>query len=284
MKKNNWIIFALILGGIGLTLLISVFAWILFDNNIFSWCPTWIDLEKANQFGGFIGGLIGIFFSGAGAILIFATFQEQKKLAEKQQFENMFFQMISTLHDLLNTTSGNVKMFSRTNSNGQTVTAIKGREFFYMFLKSFKSIKYSKDFRILWGKNSFGNMTEKIDNHTTPTRKFLEESYKFAYRNNQAELGHFFRLVYNIIKFAVEERGKYKDEKRYIDLIQAQLSSDILALIFYNALTSYSHTSKGEPKFHNWLDKYDTFENIDDSSLLSYFDYRFYPNTNFKYV
>lgn len=284
MSKNVWINFALVLGGIGFLLMGFVLYYVFSKTTIFSICPLKVNMNEASELGGLVGGLIGIFWSSAGAILIFATFQEQKKLAEKQQFENSFFQMLSTLQDMLNTTSGTVKIYSSKNKGGRSVTSINGREFFYTFLESFKSVKYSSAFKSQWRQRGLGNMIERFENKRVYTRRFVEESYIYAYRNNQKELGHFFRLVFNIIKFTIEERKKYKDEKRYINLIQAQLSNDLLALLFYNSLTSYSYNGRGEPQFFNWLDRYESFENIDCDSLLCYFDYRFYPNTRFKYI
>lgn len=111
-KEFNWIQLAKVLGIIGIILLALIIIWIVSDKEIFQWFNR-IDPEKASQIGGFIGGIVGVFWTAAAAVLIYATFQEQKKFTQKQQFETVFFQMINYLMDTIGNTKGKIKYMEK---------------------------------------------------------------------------------------------------------------------------------------------------------------------------
>jgi len=97
-------------------------------------------------------------------------------------------------------------------------------------------------------------------------------------------LGHYFRFVYNIIKYVDnQEQFDYKTKKEnYINLLQAQISTDEMGLIFYNAIFSEKAKIKstGELKFHKLLEDYKFLENIDNNSILKEeHKYKYYPKT-----
>jgi hypothetical protein len=54
-------------------------------------------------------------------------------------------------------------------------------------------------------------------------------------------------------------------------------------LIFYNVLSNNARTSDGILKFHNWLNFFDFFQNIDSDSLLNREHHNFY-STIFKFL
>ncbi|PTB90929.1 hypothetical protein C9994_16455, partial [Marivirga lumbricoides] len=65
----------------------------------------------------------------------------------------------------------------------------------------------------------------------------------------------------------------------YINLIQAQMSTYELGLIFYNALSTHGS------KMYEWLEDYHFLENIDKKGLLSpLLHTKFYPKTSFKFI
>lgn len=83
----------------------------------------------------------------------------------------------------------------------------------------------------------------------------LIKCYEKLYIENQANLGHYFRSIYHIIKFI--DKADINDKKHYIGLLRAQLSSYEQVIIFYNCLHSY-----GE-KFKALAEKYTLFKSID---------------------
>lgn len=62
--------------GLGLVSLIISLSVFLLDENNFR-VGEQFDIEKASQFGGFIAGLVGVFFMGTGTFLVFLTFEQQ---------------------------------------------------------------------------------------------------------------------------------------------------------------------------------------------------------------
>lgn len=299
-KKFNWTRVAKWLGIIGLAILFSVIMWIVFDKSYFGLFRR-IDSKIASELGGFIAGFVGIFWTAAGVILIYSTFNEQKELYEKQQFESTFFSLINTYHNLVINTKGKV---------GQSNNNTCGRPFFSAVLDDFRFGLKSDEFkRKLCRSNEIpevrqfleglGKTPENMEMLPKPeyeideiaalwmltdvSKEFIIAQYEFFYEKYQSQLGYIFRYLYNIFKFTIRERENHGDEKRYIDLIQAQLSSDELSLLFYNALSHNARSSKGEYNFHRWLDDFNFFENVDKNSLLREEHKRFYPNTRFKF-
>jgi len=305
LKNISWILIAKILGAIGLIILIASLLWIIFDYNYFGWFLR-INSKTASELGGFISGFVGIFWTAAGVILIYATFNKQRELNDKQQFETAFFNLLSTYHNLVQNTSDNID-----KNNDGNKQDFNGREFISAVLNEIKSGLSSTSFKIHLSRNTsipeikqfhktlgkteknmemlpkpefeIDDMISKFES-TDVSKEFIIAQYDYFYNKHQAKLGHIFRFLYNIFKFTIHERNRYNDQKRYIDLIQAQLSSDELALLFYNALSKNAKSSEGELRFYNWLENFNFFENIDKNSLLKKGHANFYPKTRFKFL
>lgn len=300
MRNINWIFVAVVFGGLGLLIFIISMFWIIFDPQYFH-LFTKIDSKTAYELGGFISGLVGIFWSAAGVILIYATFTKQKDLNEKQQFETAFFNLLNNYNNLVNNAHDEVD-----KENNHTKLEYYGRSFLSAVLSEFKtgllspffweSLRAKKEIpeikeiseayirsltEAAWGATLWAFC--KSRNYDL-SKEFVVFQYEFFYNKHSTQLGHIFRFLYNIFKFTIDERKTHHDEKRYIDLIQAQLSSDELGLLFYNALSNNAKTTNGELRFYDWLDKYNFFENIDQSSLLNVKHYSYYPNTTFKFL
>jgi hypothetical protein len=91
------------------------------------------------------------------------------------------------------------------------------------------------------------------------------------------QLGHYFRHLYHLLKFTDEAIFKGSN-KKYIDIIQAQMSDDELYLMFYNCISEL-----GKSKVLTLIDEYSFLENIRSRGEI--FDNQkriFYPKTKFK--
>jgi hypothetical protein len=305
MKTIGWISFAKFLATTGLIILIASLLWIIFDDNYFRFFKR-IDSKTASELGDFISGFVGIFWTAAGVILIYATFAKQSELNDKQQFETTFFNLLNTYHNLIQNTKDSVDIY-----NDFKKQEYSGRAFISAVLSEIKTGLDSRPFSQHICKNAtipeinlflnrHGKTKENMDYVPKPewqietemlflkttnlSKEFILAQYDFFYNRHQAQLGHIFRFLFNIFKFTIQEREKYGDHKRYIDLIQAQLSSDELSLLFYNALSNNAKSSEGELKFFNWLDEYNFFENIDKNSLIKEDHNKYYPKTKFKFL
>lgn len=92
----------------------------------------------------------------------------------------------------------------------------------------------------------------------------LESIYELFFLRYHYVIGHYYRHLYHIIKF-VEQFEKSKPEfkgmsKRYIDFIQAQMSSYEMMLLFYNAISF--------PKLLRLLIDYNFLENLAVEDLI----------------
>lgn len=244
--------------------------------------------------------LSGVSFTGLGAILIWAVFNEQQKLISKQQFETTFFNMINIYHSIKNSSKGMVldKTGIYTEKQGQLFFA----GVLNMFKNSFSSsdvINFLKNSKNIYEINEFNNGRESRDSineplihkinlvtylkGVEPSQELLLALYEYHFQKFQPQLSHYFRFLYNVIKLTISERSKYKDEDNYISLIQAQMSNDELGLFFYNSLSKYALSSKSKPKLFDWLNEYDFFQNIDQNALFNRRDHMFFK-TKFKFL
>ncbi|WAE53781.1 putative phage abortive infection protein [Stutzerimonas frequens] len=164
---------------------------------------------------------------------------EQAKNARKQNFESTFFKM-------LDTHSGIIESIDLAGINGNTT---RGRDCFTTFYKRLQT-KYNK--RML--------MTDKDKD-----LKALYSTYEEFWLEHQHELGHYFRFLYNIIRFIKESDLQ---DGLYIRLIRAQLSDQELLLIFYNCIAS-EHGERFKPLVEEFalLDNMPTVRVLSDEHL-----------------
>lgn len=97
-----------------------------------------------------------------------------------------------------------------------------------------------------------------------PVNKRIEAVYGLYFQRYHYAIGHYFRHLYHIIKFAKEFKPaieQHKDiNKKYIDFIQAQMSSFEMMLLFYNALAF--------PKLLDLLIEFNFLENLAEEDLV----------------
>ena len=127
-------------------------------------------------------------------------------------------------------------------------------------------------------------LTNIVTNAITEANKeaeisIIDDIFQDMYRMYGGQIGHYLRNLYHIMSF-IDVSNLQDDQKRfYMDLVQAQLSSSELFILFYDGISKY-----GREKLLPLLDKYKFLENLvytDDY----YFDKHkviFYPNTIFK--
>lgn len=164
-----------------------------------------------------------------------ASAEKQMTLQNTQQFEATFFNLLRVFTDLVEA------MDLRKQSN---VTA-KGKDVFPIFLKR---IRENPDFR---ASNRYPN---------TPRTTWSEDAYEAFYESHKSELGHYFRTLYNLVKFV--DQSEVSEKRVYTNLIRAQLSDDEATLLFLNGLTERGR------KFKPLLEKYSMLKNVDLQDTL----------------
>jgi hypothetical protein len=209
-----------------------------------------------SNFGGYIGGVLGPIFSFFSVILIYLTFKKQRETSVLQQFESTFFDLLSLQREMMKSVKG-----SYDYDDVGLPFELVGGDFFQVQYE-----KLMKDFAFLSTLNDVDQVRIEICN-------YYAKHYDVAAPN----LGPYYRNLYHFLKYTngSEITGK---KKKYMDIIQSQMSDAQLYCLFYNAICY------GTEKVLPLLDTYGFLRNIERKSLV--FDYHkklFYPKTKFKY-
>lgn len=208
--------------------------------------------------------------------------KEQSNTLKIQQFESTFFNMMRLLQEIINEL--------RIDYNGHVG---QGRPFFKIAFDNFKDCfkQHNNTFHdpeeLLKKQMYLQALMKKDKSHESEIDVNDLEKYKLKtievyddfYRYNHDNLGHYFRFLYNIIKFTVQSELTNEEKIRYINLLKAQMSSYELGLVFYNSISKHGR------KLHKWLEEYRLLENIDSRAILiPLVHIKFYPKTKFKFV
>lgn len=227
------------------------------------WSPPSRDPQYWGQFGDDVGGLLNPTFSFLALLALLATLglqmrelresvrelsnsaealAKQNETLRQQTFEGTFFQTLRLHNDIVNAISF-------------PVHRVSGRACFDWLARELR-----------------GTL---INEHATTDPEKAAATYLLFYRDHQAVLGHYFRLLYNLVKFV--DAAPNIDKRFYTNLLRAQLSSSELLLIFYNCLSSM-----GRDKFKPLVEKYallktfpTTDELPDEALLVAYADSAF---------
>lgn len=244
---------------------ISILSIGLYYNTFKSFHGLAFDTGTWGTFGDYIGGVLGTIFSFFGVILIYATYKNQVATTLLQQFETTFFTLLQNQREILKSLKGEFKTFGfMPNLNSIEISREHGDAYISAMALGIEENMESIDLEF----------TKTLEDHLVK----INEIYDINYSGRKAELGHYFRHLYHIFKYTHE--SKLTNKKKYIDIIQAQMSNDELYIAFYNGLSEY-----GREKFFPLLNEYQFFENIGSKSEI--FDVHaklFYTNTKFKFL
>jgi Putative phage abortive infection protein len=206
------------------------------------------DPGKWGQFGDYVGGVLNPTFSFLALLALLATLglqirelrisaRELKNSADalvlqndtlrQQTFEATFFQLLRLHNDIV----ASMEVLS---------DSLKGRACFAHYLKQLESLL-------------------RIEAATTNRDRFVLY-YDIFYRDHQAALGHYFRLLYNIVKLVKRTEGI--DRHFYTNLVRAQLSSAELQLLFYNCLSTW-----GSEKFKPLVEEFALLKTIPNDTV-----------------
>lgn len=136
--------------------------------------------------------------------------QQQNSQIQRQIFESTFFQMLS-LHQSL------VSGIDLVDDDGKVT---RGRDCFNVFYTRLNKV-YRKNLDKAQGRHHDDEV--------------LRLSYELFWRNHQVELGHYFRYLYNLVRYIKE--SEFADGP-YIRMVRAQLSDQETLMIFYNCIAS----------------------------------------------
>ena len=161
----------------------------------------------------------------------------QNKTLNIQTFENTFFQLLRSHNDIVSS----IDLVTE-----KRIT--KGRDCMKVFFERYKKER----------------IAEKIySSLAADPLAAIEKTYIAYYPKIEGELGHYFRSLYNIVKFIHFAKIEEDSKRLYTNLIRAQLSKFELLLIFYNCLSS-----KGREKFKPLVEHYALLKMVNGSDLV----------------
>ena len=193
-----------------------------------------------SSFGDVFTAVIAL-FSGLALVAIIITFYVQIYSLKAtsisfsvQQFENNFFRLVEIQRQIL-------MGFVRSNMTAYGAHPVSSLEIM------------QKDYQKL--KENYKELTE-----TENTLDRIKSAYDSMFTKRREDLGHYFRHLYNIVKYI--DAASVKNKQLYANLLRAQLSTVEHLLLFYNCLSSY-----GIEKFKPLVEKYALLENMPTDTI-----------------
>lgn len=294
-----------------------------------------IDLNSTGMVGDFFGGVVGTIWSFAGVLLFFLALRLQSKelnlqirelkdtreVFTTQQFENTFFNLLKTQQEIRQNLECD-EIVNHFIINDVDCSNAKHYKSYLVFeyIKKYminQHFNLSTTFRELIELQSQNPKNEQIEVHINNISKKLKiefnvEDYEKlsnsktvaktiyvkVFNNFHNQLGHYFRNLYHILNYlmenekaessqliwdelrgikhsilingkSIEKENIKRKYKKYSEFVQAQMSGDELFLLFYNGLFF--------PKMKKILHHYDFLENLSSDDLLnSKEDIKFY--------
>ena len=158
--------------------------------------------------------------------------QSQAETLKKQALENTFFELLRFHQEILQA----VQHYDPVERRGREAISSLAREFRDRYKKSDR--RASADERI-------------------------RDAYNKFHHEFQPYIGHYFRNLYQILRFINDSQAEVKDKKLYGRLVRAQLSSDELFLLFYNCLSEL-----GVNKFKPLVEEFSMIQHVPRESLI----------------
>lgn len=207
------------------------------------------------------------------------VFIDQSKTLKLQQFESTFFNSMNLLNNIIGSITYIVppppystRLADQPAFPQPDRTKVhSGRDSFEFFYNDLK-----KEYQSLISAYVLNNLRQEY----TPNTEFnipneIKEEYaNTAYENffeqQHSDLGHYFRTIYNIVKF-INDR-KPENPKYYTSLLRSQFSTYEHLLLFYNCQSDY-----GNEKFKPLINDYSMLDNMSISELLDQGHKDLYP-------
>jgi Putative phage abortive infection protein len=177
--------------------------------------------------------------------------EEQNRTLARQTFENTFFQLLRMHND--NLSSMDLRR-SRVAEISSLLSASTGGEVYAVGRECFSTF-YNK-FKIAYSEYQTTNINRSINDELA----IINHAYQSMFNYYEADLGHYFRTLYHIVKL-IDQNG-IGDKKFYTNLVRAQLSKFEICLIFYNGLSF-----NGATKFKLLIEKYKFLHNLNIDEL-----------------
>jgi hypothetical protein len=194
---------------------------------------------------------------------------EAQNLTTKQQrFENTLFSMIEMLNQIVNAMDVEPERGIRISSDIGQLTTKLGSDCFSYFYEKISKVYFFRE----WNEepNSHYILRPPNENNISSYRddykiyyfhnsQRVVDAYGHFYKRYQSDLGHYFRVLYNIFRYI--DQSEFADGI-YAKILRAQLSNQELLIIFYN-----NATQRGSA-FAVLAERFELYDNMDTERLL----------------
>lgn len=207
------------------------------------------NFETAGQFGDAFGPVASLMATLAACGVFLTLSQQRQENAEQQRlidenrrriqvqdFESTFFRLL----DVLINKTDRIDLIVNNENNGLGAVTVHGSDAFNQYKSAIenKIIEFDAD--------------EQVGNY------YLDE-----FKIREGDLGHYFRLVYTILRYIDDtvNLSNFSERYSYARILRAQLSNPELLIILLNCLYG-----QGEEKFLPLAIRYDLFQHLGESS------------------
>ncbi|MCF5885415.1 putative phage abortive infection protein [Aeromonas veronii] len=242
------------------------------------------DGEKLGPFGDFLGGVLNPIFTlmtffGVIVTIVLqkielgAAREEYKKSADAlgtQAIENTFFSMLSLHHGIVENLHFSTDNF---NMDGNILknTLARSQAQLNIFKLNGESAR---------GAASFSALLKLLNTYSVDESDTIK-IYKYIQENHNHLFGHYFRNLYQIIKFI--DTNKHIDEidkKKYISILRSQISTYETVALFINCYQDVVD----DGKFRYLLIKYHMLEHMPITKSRDSNRDAIYKITNFNFI
>ena len=171
--------------------------------------------------------------------------QTQNAVLTKQTFEATYFQLVALFNGVARDMQITLTPFQDPQNEGGT---FENRQCIQKLLE------------ILNG--TFLNKVARGDQNV-PLSEAIDVEYSRFYEVYGHVVGHYFRTIYNVIKFVDLSLLPEQEKKFYTNLVRAQISKPELGPLFYNCVSHY-----GNERFLPLVLKYRLLKHLEDGVLL----------------
>ncbi|WP_407524624.1 putative phage abortive infection protein [Lacibacter sp. MH-610] len=226
--------------------------WFLFLGDYFDGNILMPDKDKAKEIQPFFTGLVMPMVTLGSTLLVL----ENLRNTSRQNFSNNFLKLIDQHHKLVDNINTVVYGIS-TESNPS-----KGRAFFDDLAHRI-TIDYN------WssgGTRAVSNLDIKpnadIQVGESTGKDKLMKIYEYYFHVYQSDIGHYFRNLYRIVRYAERAPFSSKFKREHVKMLRAQLSNYELLLLAYNGLYDYGK------KFHPLIEKYELIKTLNSEERV----------------
>lgn len=216
-----------------------------------------INVSDRGVYGDMFGAANSIFSGLAFAGVVYAIFLQRHEVEIAKEEIRRTKKILETQQEL-----------SKEQSVAQKVQVFEGT--FFNLLRVFTDVRSAIDLRnaqgiiTASGADVFKVFLKRVEKITTKNEGSKDpiQAFDSLYIQLNSELGHYFRTLYNLVKFV--DQSDVSDKRLYTNLIRAQLSDSEAEILFLNGLTNRG------TKFKPLMEKYALLKNIrKDHPLLS---------------